>query len=90
MEKTRHFKELIVWQKAQRFVLKIYKLTKHFPKEELFRLTSQLRRSAVSVPGNIAEGYRKRTIPDKAKFLNTAQGAFINHISKSEFLHFQM
>ncbi|MBN8824654.1 MULTISPECIES: four helix bundle protein [unclassified Spirosoma] len=75
MEKTRHFKELIVWQKAHQFVLKIYKLTKHFPKEELFGLTSQLRRSAVSVPGNIAEGYRKRTIPDKAKFLNTAQGS---------------
>ncbi|GAB4026809.1 four helix bundle protein [Spirosoma gilvum] len=75
MEKTRHFKELIVWQKAHQFVLKIYKLTNHFPKEELFGLTSQLRRSAVSVPGNIAEGYRKRTTPDKAKFLNTAQGS---------------
>ena len=75
MDKTKHFKELIVWQKAHRFVLNTYKLTKQFPKEELFGLTSQLRRSAVSVPGNIAEGYRKRTIPDKAKFLNTAQGS---------------
>ncbi|SOD94932.1 four helix bundle protein [Spirosoma fluviale] len=75
MEKTKHFKELVVWQKSHRFVLDIYKLTKQFPKEELFGLTSQLRRSAVSVPGNIAEGYRKRTIPDKAKFLNTAQGS---------------
>lgn len=75
MEKTKHFKELVVWQKAHQFVLNIYKLTKLFPKEELFGLTSQLRPSAVSVPANIAEGYRKRTIPDKAKFLNTAQGS---------------
>ncbi|GAB3035023.1 four helix bundle protein [Spirosoma pulveris] len=75
MEKTKHFNELVVWQKSHQFVLDIYKLTKQFPKEEVFGLTSQLRRSAVSVPGNIAEGYRKRTIPDKAKFLNTAQGS---------------
>ncbi|GAB3541472.1 four helix bundle protein [Spirosoma fluminis] len=75
MEKTKHFTELIVWQKAHQFVLKVYTLTKLFPKQELFGLTSQLRRSATSVPGNIAEGYRKRTIPDKAKFLNTAQGS---------------
>lgn len=45
------------------------------PKEELFGLTSQLRRSAVLVPANVAESYRKRTIPDKAKFLNIAQGS---------------
>lgn len=75
MEKTKHFRELIVWQKAHQLVLNVYKLTKQFPKEELFALTSQLRRCAVSVPANIAEGYRKRTIPDKAKFMNIAQGS---------------
>ncbi|WP_020604291.1 four helix bundle protein [Spirosoma spitsbergense] len=75
MEKTKHFRELIVWQKAHQLVLAVYKLTKLFPKEELFGLTSQLRRSAVSVPANIAEGYRKRAIPDKSKFLNIAQGS---------------
>ncbi|GAB3793713.1 four helix bundle protein [Spirosoma humi] len=75
MEKSKHFRELIVWQKAHQLVLSIYNLTKVFLKEELFALTSQLRRSAVSVPANISEGYRKRTIPDKAKFLNIAQGS---------------
>ena len=75
MEKSKHFRELIVWQKAHQLVLTVYNLTKNFPKEELFGLTSQLRRSAVSVPANIAEGYRKRTIPDKSKFLNIAQGS---------------
>ncbi|GAB4048101.1 four helix bundle protein [Spirosoma litoris] len=75
MEKSKHFRELIVWQKAHQLVLTIYNLTKAFPKDELFGLTSQLRRSAVSVPANIAEGYRKRTVPDKAKFLNIAQGS---------------
>lgn len=75
MEKSKHFRELIVWQKAHQLVLAIYKLTKVFPKEELFALTSQLRRSAVSVPANISEGYRKRTVPDKSKFLNIAQGS---------------
>ena len=75
MEKSKHFRELIVWQKAHQLVLAVYNLTKNSPKEELFGLTSQLRRSAVSVPANIAEGYRKRTIPDKSKFLNIAQGS---------------
>jgi four helix bundle protein len=75
MEKSRSFKALLVWQKAHQLVLDIYQLTKEFPKEELFGLTSQLRRSAVSVPANITEGYRKRTKPDKAKFMNIAQGS---------------
>jgi four helix bundle protein len=75
MEKTKSFKELVVWQKAHQLVLDIYATTKGFPKEELFGLTSQLRRSAVSVPANISEGYRKRTKPDKAKFTNIAQGS---------------
>ncbi len=75
MEKTKSFKELLVWQKAHQLVLDIYVLTRTFPKEELFGLTSQLRRSAVSVPANITEGYRKRTKPDKAKYMNIAQGS---------------
>lgn len=75
MQKTQHFTQLIVWQKAHQLILSIYRLTKTFPKDELFCLTSQLRRSATSVPANIAEGYRKRTIPDKSKFFNIAQGS---------------
>ncbi|MCL5027691.1 MAG: four helix bundle protein [Bacteroidetes bacterium] len=75
MEKSKSFTELIVWQKAHQFTLEVYKITKIFPKEELFGLTSQFRRAAVSVPANIAEGYRKRGKNDKVKFLNTSEGS---------------
>lgn len=73
--KTKSFKELIVWQKAHQFVLLVYKMTKNFPKEELFGLTSQFRRAAVSIPANIAGGYRKRGKADKARFLNISEGS---------------
>ena len=74
MEKSKNFTDLIVWQKAHAFTLRIYKLTREFPKHELYGITSQLRRAAVSIPANIAEGYKKRGKPDKVKFLNTAEG----------------
>ena len=73
--KSKSFKELIVWQKAHQFVLSVYKLTKSFPKEELFGLVSQFRRAAVSIPANIAEGYRKRGKADKVKYLNISEGS---------------
>jgi four helix bundle protein len=69
------FKELIVWQKAHQLVLNVYKATKDFPREELYGLTSQLRRSCVSVAANIAEGFKKKGSADKLKFMNTAQGS---------------
>jgi four helix bundle protein len=72
---ARNFQDLIVWQKAHRFVLSTYQFTKSFPKHELYGLSSQLRRSAVSIPANIAEGFKKKTRPDKARFLNIAQGS---------------
>jgi len=75
MEKTKKFTELIVWQKAHQFVLAIYKETQKFPKEEIYGLTSQLRRAAVSVAANIAEGYRKRGPKDKVRFLNISEGS---------------
>ena len=75
MEKSKRFTELIVWQKAHEFVLGVYSATKMFPKEELFGLTSQLRRAAVSIPANIAEGYRKRGKMDKARFFKMAEGS---------------
>ncbi len=75
MQKSKGFRDLIVWQKAHQLVLDIYKLTRLFPQEERYCLTQQIRRSAISVATNIAEGYRKRTIPDKAKFMNIAQGS---------------
>ena len=75
MDKARSFKDLIVWQKAHQLVLRTYKLTKDFPSEEKYGLTSQLRRSAMSVPANIAEGFKKRGKADKVRFMNIAQGS---------------
>jgi len=72
---SKSFKELIVWQKAHQLVLRTYRLTKKYPKEELFWLISQMRRSAVSVAANIVEGYRKRGKADKARFMNISEGS---------------
>lgn len=72
---ARNFRELIVWQKAHQFVLQTYGLTESFPKHELFGLTSQFRRAAVSVPANIVEGFVKKGQLDKARFMNIAQGS---------------
>ncbi len=68
-EPAKRFEELIVWQKAHQLVLRIYKLTMEFPKHETYGLMSQMRRAAVSVPANIAEGFKKRGRPDKARVL---------------------
>jgi four helix bundle protein len=72
---ARYFGDLIVWQKAHQFVLDVYRFTRNFPNDEKFGLTSQLRRAAVSVPANIAEGFPKRGVQDKARFFNIAQGS---------------
>ena len=69
------FEDLVVWQKAHNFVLSVYKVTASFPKEELFGLTSQFRRAAVSIAANIAEGYKKKGVKDKLRFYNTSQGS---------------
>lgn len=69
------FQRVIAWQKTHEFVLLIYKISKHFPDEERFGLTSQLRRAAVSIEANIAEGYKKLGKSDKLRFLNIAQGS---------------
>ncbi len=72
---ARTFQDLIVWQKSHRFVLDVCHLTATFPKHELYGLTAQFWRAAVSVPANIAEGFRKRSRSDKARFMNIAQGS---------------
>jgi four helix bundle protein len=74
-EGAKSFQDLLVWQKAHEFVLLIYKVTATFPDHECFGLTSQLRRAAVSVPANIAEGFKKRTKPDKLRYYNISQGS---------------
>lgn len=75
MKAAKSFKDLIVWQKAHQLVLKIYKTTKSFPKEETYGITSQIRRSAISVAANIAEGFKKRGKKDKVRFFNIAEGS---------------
>lgn len=68
-------KELIVWQKAHKFVLSTYKYTENFPKHELYGLSSQFRRAAVSIPANIAEGFKKRSAKDTMRYLNISHGS---------------
>jgi four helix bundle protein len=77
-----HFRELKVWQRSHALVLKLYQLTKRFPADEHFGLTSQLRRTAVSVPTNIAEGTKRLGKQDYARFLNIAEGS----LSETEYL----
>jgi len=72
---TGNYKELIVWQKSILFVKQIYALTGSFPSEEKFGLVSQLRRAAVSIPSNIAEGQARRTTGDYIRFVSTAEGS---------------
>jgi four helix bundle protein len=72
---SKSFRDILAWQKSHRFVLAVYTLTTNFPKHEMFGLTSQLRRAAVSIPANIAEGFRRRGRPDKARFMNIAEGS---------------
>ena len=68
----RSFRDLIVWQKSLELVTMMYEITQGFPKEELYGLTSQLRRSAVSIPSNIAEGKCRKNKKDYIRFLNIA------------------
>jgi len=72
---SQRFQDLLVWRKAHAWVLDVYRMTRAFPREELYALTSQLRRAAVSVPANIVEGFRRQGKPDKIRFFNIAQGS---------------
>jgi four helix bundle protein len=71
----KNYKELKVWQKSYQLCLEIYKITKGFPKEETYSLTSQIRRAAVSIPSNIAEGYGRKTTPEYIRSLYIAYGS---------------
>ncbi|SFF03474.1 four helix bundle protein [Sunxiuqinia elliptica] len=69
------YRDLIVWQKSMSLVLSIYRETKTFPKEEVFGIISQIQRSAVSIPSNIAEGYGRNHLGDYIRFLQIASGS---------------
>jgi four helix bundle protein len=69
------FEDLIVWQKAHQFVLAVYRMSEAFPRSEIYGLSSQFRRAAVSIAANIAEGFQKRGEADKLRYYNIAQGS---------------
>ena len=72
---VQNYRELIVWQKAMDLVELVYQATKAFPKEELYGLTNQVRRAAVSIPSNIAEGQARQSTAEFKNFLSIAQGS---------------
>lgn len=75
MTKIQSYKELVVWQKSIILVKEIYKITKHYPKAELFALVSQIRRAVISIPSNIAEGYGRRSHKEYLQFYSIAYGS---------------
>ncbi len=74
-KKIQNFTDLVAWQKGHEVVLEIYRMTKQFPKDELFGLVSQMRRASVSVTSNIAEGFGRKTLLDKGHFYTMAIGS---------------
>jgi len=94
--KTMSFKDLIVWQKSYELVLEIYKTTGNFPKSEIYGLSQQMRRAAVSIPSNIAEGYGRKHKTEYNQFLSISYGSLLeletqfllatdlNYISKNQ------
>lgn len=89
---TKSFKELEVWKRGHEIVILVYLLTKEFPKEEIFGITNQMRRAAVSITSNIAEGFGRHSYKDKAKFYAISQGSCFELenqilISRDNWLH---
>jgi four helix bundle protein len=96
------FQDIVAWKKSHELVLMVYKLTDKYPKQEIFGLTSQSRRCGVSIPSNIAEGFRRRTINDSLHFYNISQGSLeelryqmilardLGYIAKEEYGKFNL
>lgn len=78
------FRDLLIWQKAMALVTKCYRATKQLPKEELFGLTSQIRRCSISIPSNIAEGFGRGTNKDYHRFLTIAMGSLFEFQTQIE------
>ncbi len=74
-KKTKSFTDLLVWQEGHKLVLMVYSETKGFPKDELFGLISQMRRSAVSITSNIAEGFSRQSYKEKVQFFSISLGS---------------
>ena len=78
------FRELVAWQKAKQLALSVYRETEHFPQTKMYGLTAQIRRAAISVPSNIAEGQGRGSKPDFAKFLCVARGSLLELLTQLE------
>jgi four helix bundle protein len=97
MATVNSYRDLLVWQKGMNLVTEVYKITQNFPSSEIYALTSQIRRCAVSIPSNIAEGYGRNSTADYKRFLQIAAGSLfelqtqieiafnLNYISKNIF-----
>jgi four helix bundle protein len=83
-KKIQSFKDLVVWQKAKEFAVFIYKISGKFPKDELYGLTSQMRRAAISVSSNIAEGFKRSSKKEKSQFYQVALGSLAETESQIE------
>jgi four helix bundle protein len=75
MAEVKTFRQLLAWQEAHKLVVMVYRVTKDFPADERFGLVSQMRRAAVSIPANIAEGFKRRGIREKIRFYNISEGS---------------
>jgi four helix bundle protein len=75
MEKARSFEDLIAWQESHKFILEIYRVTENFPQKEAFGITNQMRRAAVSITSNIAEGFARKSEKEKIQFYHIALGS---------------
>jgi four helix bundle protein len=89
MAENKHYTELEVWKKARQLVKEIYTITRTFPAEELYTLTSQMRRAAISIPSNVAEGIGRKTNKETLQFLNISKGS-IYELETQLYLSFDL
>jgi len=83
-QQIKTYRDLLVWQKSMALVTEVYKTTRSFPKDEIYGLASQMRRCAVSVPSNIAEGYGRNSSSDYVRFLRMAMGSLYELQTQSD------
>jgi four helix bundle protein len=81
------YRDLVAWQKGMELVIQIYQVSKHFPKEEIFTLTSQVRRAAISIPSNIAEGHAKSSTKEYRVFVGHAKGSLAEVETQIQIAH---